>query len=65
MIRSMRVFLVGLLFGVAATLAVTQQKVTFGQTEDGFKITCKTQFLQDYQELPGQLIEYVKNARQK
>ena len=62
MIRSVRVFSIGLLFGVAATLAVTQQKVTFGRTEDGFKITCKTQALERYQELPGQLVEYVKNA---
>lgn len=64
MIRSARIFLVGLLFGIAATLAVTQQKVTFGRTEDGFKITCKTQALEKYQELPGQLVEYVKSAWQ-
>jgi hypothetical protein len=65
MIRSVRVFLVGLLLGSAVTLAVTQQKVTFGRTEDGFQVTCKTQFLQEYQELPGQLVERVRNAWQK
>lgn len=65
MIRSVRVFLVGLLLGIAATLGVTQQKIAFGRTEEGFKITCKTQSLEKYQELPGQLVEYVKNAWQK
>jgi len=65
MIRSVRVFLVGLLFGIAATLAVTQQKVTFGRTEEGFNITCKTRVLETYQDLPGQLVEHVKSAWHK
>ena len=55
MMRSVRMFLVGLLFGIGATLAVTQGKIAFTRTEDGFRITCKASCLEEHRELPGRV----------
>lgn len=57
--RSARMFLVGLLLGIGATLAVTQGKIGFTRTEDGFRITCKTPFLEEHRELPGRVAGFV------
>jgi hypothetical protein len=65
MIRSARRFLVGLLLGIGATLAVTEDKVAFRQTEEGLEITCKTKFFEQNRELPRQITELVTKTCQK
>jgi len=55
--RSVRMFLVGLLLGIGATLAVTEHKIGLAQTEEGFKITCDTHFIEKSRELPRHIAE--------
>ncbi|MDI9433448.1 MAG: hypothetical protein QM570_17170 [Planctomycetota bacterium] len=63
--RSARMFLVGLLLGMGATLAVTQGTIAFTRTEDRFRITCKTPFLEEHRELPGQIAGFVARTWEK
>jgi hypothetical protein len=65
MIRSARRFLIGLLLGIGATLAVTEDKVAFRQTEEGLEITCKTKLFEQNRELPRQITELVTKTCQK
>lgn len=58
-------FLVGLLVGIGGTLAVSNDKIAFVQTEDGFKITCNAQFIEQHRELPRQIGEFVTRTWQK
>jgi hypothetical protein len=59
------VFLLGLLLGIAATLAVTEQKIALVQTEEGFKITGRAPFLEKNKDLPKQIVERAKSTLQK
>ena len=63
MIRSARMLLIGMLLGIAVTVAVTEEKITFVRTEEGFKITCKTPFIEQHRELPGRIVEFVERTR--
>ena len=59
---SVRTFLIGLLLGIAATVAVTEEKIAFAQTEEGFKITCNARFIEKNRELPRQIAEFAERT---
>lgn len=63
--RSVRMFLVGLFVGIGGTLAVSNDKIALVQTEEGFRITCKTQFIEKHRELPRQIREFVTRTWQE
>ena len=59
MTRSLRMFLIGLLLGIGATVAATEQKIGFARTEEGFKITYNTHLIEKTRELPEHIVEFV------
>jgi len=63
--RSARMFLVGLLLGIGATLAVTEHKISLAETEEGFKIICDTHFIEKSRELPSHITEFVTRNSHK
>ena len=53
------------MLGIGATVAVTEQKIGFARTEEGFKITCNTHLIESTQELPRHIVEFVASNRHK